>query len=152
MPGKLSIKIITSVSVIILLTYLCLPNRATSDPQRIAVGNFGLPGVVDLPTARRLPDGELVTIHQNHKYLFMNGISFQALPRLGVSFRYGGLGIGGSFAQGRYTWDRSFDAHVSILDEGKYIPAISLDFEISLARAGTLRSTLSARSQSAISN
>ena len=56
----------------------------------------------------------------------MNGLSFQALPRIGVSFRYGGLGIGGSFAQGRYTWDRSFDAHVSILDEGKYIPAISL--------------------------
>ncbi len=116
----------TSVSVIILLTSLCLPNRATSDPQRITVGNFGLPGVVDLPTARRLPDGELVTIHQNHKYLFMNGISFQALPRIGVSFRYGGLGLGGSFAQGRYTWDRSFDAHISVLDEGKYIPAISL--------------------------
>ena len=126
MSRKISIKIITSVSVIILLTSLCLPNRAVSDPQRITVGNFGLPGVVDLPTARRLPDGELVTIHQNHKYLFMNGISFQVLPRIGVSFRYGGLGLGGSFAQGRYTWDRSFDAHISLLDEGKYIPAISL--------------------------
>ena len=123
---EISIKIKTSVAVIILLTSLYLPNGAASDPQRVTVGNFGLPGVVDLPTARRLPDGELTTIHQNHKYLFMNGLSFQALPRIGVSFRYGGLGIGGSFAQGRYTWDRSFDAHVSILDEGKYIPAISL--------------------------
>ena len=88
MSRKISIKMITSVSVIILLTSLCLPNRAASEPQRITVGNFGLPGVVDLPTARRLPDGELVTVHQNHKYLFMNGVSFQVLPRIGVSFRY----------------------------------------------------------------
>ena len=113
-------------SLIIVLTSLFFPHSASSDTQRVAAGNFGLPGVLDIPTARRLPDGELITTHQNHKYLFMNGISFQALPRLGVSFRYGGLGLGGNFAQGRYTWDRSFDAHISVLDEGAYRPAISL--------------------------
>ena len=43
-------------------------------------GNFGLPGIIELPTAKRLPDGELVITHQNHKDLFMYGISFQALP------------------------------------------------------------------------
>ena len=56
----------------------------------------------------------------------MNGISFQALPRLGISFRYGGQGSGGTMAQGRVNWDRSFDAHISLSDEGKYVPAISL--------------------------
>jgi hypothetical protein len=56
----------------------------------------------------------------------MNGISFQALPRIGFSFRYGGQGRGGIFAQGRVNWDRSFDAHISIVDDGKYLPAISL--------------------------
>ena len=56
----------------------------------------------------------------------MNGISFQALPRLGLAFRYAGIGRGGLFAQERLIWDRSFDAHISILDEGKYLPAISL--------------------------
>ena len=89
-------------------------------------GNFGLPGLIDLPTAKRFPDGELVISHQNHKNIFMNGISFQALPRLGVAFRYGGQGSGGTLAQGRVNWDRSFDAHLSISDEGKYFPAISL--------------------------
>ena len=64
-------------------------------------GNFGLPGLIDLPTAKRFPDGELVISHQNHKNIFMNGISFQALPRLGVAFRYGGQGSGGTLAQGR---------------------------------------------------
>ena len=71
-------------------------------------GNFGLPGIIDLPTAKRFTDGELVLTHQNHKYLFMNGISFQAMPRLGVSFRYAGHGSGGVFAQDRINWDRSF--------------------------------------------
>ena len=51
--------------------------------------------IIDLPTARRYSDGNLVISHQNHKNIFMNGISFQALPRLGLSFRYGGHGSGG---------------------------------------------------------
>ena len=60
----------------------------------VKAGNFGLPGIIDLPTAGRFPDGELILTHQNHKYLFMNGISFQALPKLGLAFRYGGQGLG----------------------------------------------------------
>ena len=54
----------------------------------------------------------------------MNGISFQALPRLGVS-RYV-VCRGGSPAQERINWDRSFDAHISLFDEGKYLPALSI--------------------------
>ena len=97
-----------------------------TEKKKVASGNFGLPGVIDLPTAKRLPDAELVLTLQNHEYILATGVSFQALPRLGVSFRYAGLGRGGGFAQGRLIWDRSFDAHLSILDEGKYLPAISI--------------------------
>ena len=125
MPGKLSKTTITLVSLIIVWTALLVNYAAASDKKRVSVGNFGLPGVVDLPTARHLPDGELVAFHQNHKNLFMSGISFQALPRISVSFRYGGLGSGGSLAQRRVNWDRSFDAHISVLDEGTFLPAIS---------------------------
>ena len=126
MSCKISKKIKTSASIIIFSTSLFLNHAAASEAQRVTAGNFGLPGIIDLPTARRFSDGELVASHQNHKNLFMSGISFQALPRLGVSFRYGGQGRGGSMAQGRVNWDRSFDAHISILYEGKYIPAVSL--------------------------
>ena len=99
---------------------------AASDAQRVTVGNFGLPGVIDLPTAVRFPDGELIVTQQFHKSLARSGISFQALPRVGVSFRYTGHGINGNEAYGRVNHDRSFDAHISVLDEGTYIPAISL--------------------------
>lgn len=105
---------------------LSCTNASANSLEKVRPGNFGLPGVIDLPTARSFPDGEIVLTHQNHKYIFMNGISFQALPYLGLSFRYGGQGRGGGSAQGRVNWDRSFDAHISLKNEGKYSPAISL--------------------------
>ena len=89
-------------------------------------GNFGLPGIIDLPTARRFPDGELVLTQQLHKSLARSGISFQALPRIGVSFRYTGHGFDGGEAYGRVNHDRSFDAHISLVKEKKYFPEISL--------------------------
>ena len=117
----------TSASLIILLTSLLLPYCvAANEKHRVTAGNFGLPGMVDLPTARRLPDGELVVTQQVHKSLSRLGISFQALPRVGVSFRYTGHGINGREAYGRINHDRSFDAHISVLDERAYFPAISL--------------------------
>ena len=122
-----TIKIMKSVgSFIIISLSLFLPHTAASDAQRVATGNFGLPGIIDLPTALRFPDGELIITQQLHKSLARSGISFQALPRVGVSFRYTGHGINGGEAYGRINHDRSFDAHISILDEGTYIPAISL--------------------------
>lgn len=128
MPRHVTKRIITSLSFIIVWASFCLPHAAASDMVQVTAGNFGQPGVVDLPTAGRFPDGELVITHQNHKNLFMTGISSQVLPRLGLSFRYGGQGRGGSLAQERVNWDRSFDAHISILDEGAHFPAISLGF------------------------
>ena len=68
----------------------------------------------------------MIITQQLHKSLARSGISFQALTRVGVSLRYTGHGINGGEAYGRVNHDRSFDAHISILDEGKYVPAISL--------------------------
>ncbi|MDC3129303.1 YjbH domain-containing protein, partial [Paracoccaceae bacterium] len=102
----------------------CFASAGETKP--VTASNFGLPGIIDLPTARRFPDGELIVTQQLHKSLARSGISFQALPRVGVSFRYTGHGIDGNEAYGRINHDRSFDAHISIFDEGKYIPAISL--------------------------
>ena len=88
------------------------------DKTRTVASNFGLPGVIDLPSGLRFPDGEVVITQQLHKSLARSGISFQALPRLGFSFRYSGHGFNGSEAHGRMNHDRSFDAHLSILEEG----------------------------------
>ena len=106
----------------------CVPLQdvTAANTNRIAPGNFGLPGIIDLPTAKKFPDGEIVVTQQLHRLLARSGISFQALPYVGFSFRYSGHGIGGAEAYGRHNHDRSFDAHISLFDEGKYIPAISI--------------------------
>ena len=110
-----------------ILIFALIPCFASADQtKRIIPNNFGLPGIIDLPTARHFPDGELAVTQQLHQSLARSGISFQALPRVGVSFRYTGHGINGREAYGRRNHDRSFDAHISLLDEGKYTPAISL--------------------------
>ena len=75
---------------------------------------------------QRFPDGELVITQQLHQSLARSSISFQALPNVGVSFRYSGHGSGGKEAYGRVNHDRSFDVHISLMDEGKYAPALSL--------------------------
>ena len=118
---------ITLAALFILLSSLFLPLQAgENNRSRVNASNFGLPGIIDLPTAQHLPDGEIVVTQQLHKSLARSGISFQALPRVGVSFRYTGHGINGDSAYGRVNYDRSFDAHISIFDEGTYLPSISL--------------------------
>ena len=118
---------VTLASLLIIFSSLFLPLHAgENNKQRVNAGNFGLPGIIDLPTAQRFPDGELVISQQIHKSLARSGISFQALPWASFSFRYSGHGFDGEEAYGRINHDRSFDAHLSILDEGIYMPAISL--------------------------
>jgi len=93
---------------------------------RVSVGNFGLPGLVDLPIARKLPDGEMVLTQQLHRSLARTGASFQLLPNLGVAFRYSGHGSGGREANGRINHDRSFDAHLTLWGEGRYHPGLAV--------------------------
>jgi hypothetical protein len=96
------------------------------DPEVIHVNNFGLPGLIDLPSAGRLPDGELVLTQQLHESLARSGMSFQLLPRLGVAFRYSGHGKNGDEANGRTNHDRSFDAHLNLREEGTYLPSLAV--------------------------
>ena len=114
-----------SLAFSLIIGFLSIHADAKSIHQATS-GNFGLPGIIDLPTAKSFPDGELVITQQLHTSLARSGIAFQALPRLGVAFRYSGHGIDGGEAYGRVNHDRSFDLHISIFDEGKYLPGISL--------------------------
>ena len=120
------LKITFAMLIATFITALIPPFALAGEIKPVTANNFGLPGIIDLPTAKRFPDGELIVTQQLHKSLARSGISFQALPRVGVSFRYTGHGTNGNEAYGRVNHDRSFDAHISVLDEGTYLPALSL--------------------------
>ena len=63
---------------------------------------------------------------QLHEYLTRAGLSFQLSSNLGATFHYNGHGKGGDEAYGRINHDRSFDLHLTLWDEGKYLPSISI--------------------------
>ena len=73
------------------------------------INNLGMNGLISLPSATALPDGELIFYQRNHDKLSRTGFTFQLLPRIGVSFRYSGHGKNGTEAFGRINHDRSFD-------------------------------------------
>ena len=72
--------IIWIILISIFATTLILSQSKAQEIHAAKPGNFGLPGIIDLPSAQRFPDGEIVITQQIHKSLARSGISFQALP------------------------------------------------------------------------
>ena len=74
------------------LLIITLQNHVSAEGnQDIIPGNFGLPGIIDLPskTTSRWGISNYATTSQ---VLARSGIAFQALPKIGFSFRYSGHG------------------------------------------------------------
>lgn len=85
----------------------------------------GMPGLVDLPTAEVAPDSEFVLSYGHYGPHARGALTFQATPRLTASFRYTKIAdFGGG---GKYDYfDRSFDVRFRLLNESKYLPAVSV--------------------------
>ncbi|WP_179381250.1 YjbH domain-containing protein [Jannaschia marina] len=104
-----------------------------ADAQQIrSINSYGVPGLIDMPSAQMQPDAELTT----SLTLLSNGvgrgqIAFQLLPRLQAVFRYATLPDflnvgGGEFER---TYDRSFDLRFQLLKEGRYRPAVTVGLQ-----------------------
>ena len=89
----------------------------------VNINNFGLSGYIDLPNAKSLSEGDLIISQQVHN-TFKNKLIFQAFENLGLLPH--GHGVGGGGAYGRVNHDRSFDAHLTLWEEKKYLPGVSL--------------------------
>ncbi len=109
-----------SVIGIAIASVLVHPARA----ENSSYSSYGTPGLIDMPTARSAPDAELAATVFTFGSTTRTTLSFQLTPRLTASFRYAGLeGLGGV----RDTlYDRSFDLHYRLLDEGTYRPAVAV--------------------------
>lgn len=89
---------------------------------------YGTPGLVEMPTAEVMNDGELAVTASAFGPNFRYTAAFQVLPRVYGAFRYSKIsninpptaGFGGD------TFDRSFDMHFQMFDETKYRPAIAV--------------------------
>ncbi|SEW44069.1 Exopolysaccharide biosynthesis protein YbjH [Cognatiyoonia koreensis] len=86
---------------------------------------YGTPGLVDLPTAQTLDDGEIALTYSQFGANTRQTLTFQVLPRVYGSFRYIIIeGYGGLRQPDRF--DRNFDIHFQAFDETDYLPAIGI--------------------------
>ena len=65
--------------------------RIFETPDRPSLNFSGSPGLVDMPAAHALPDGQIAIGVSNFAGMTRNTITFQATPRLSASFRYVGV-------------------------------------------------------------
>ena len=99
-----------------------------------AVNTYGVPGLIDMPSAEMQPDAELTT----SLALMGNGIGrgqigFQLTPRLQAVFRYASvpdfLALDGPGAPRSRLYDRSFDVRFQLLRERGWRPAVTVGLQ-----------------------
>lgn len=96
------------------------PARA-SDAIPLHHTTFGTIGLIEMPSARMMPDGQLSVSASFFKNTQRYNFGFQALPWLEVAFRYTGLQHFSSNIKTDY--DRSYAIKIRLFDEGEYRPA-----------------------------
>ena len=99
---------------------------------------YGVTGLIDTPSAESQPDGYLALNFGYFGPIRRNAVTFQITPRISGSFRY--LGVqdwSRLFCPPDCTginefptyYDRSFDLRYKLIDEGRYVPALTIGFQ-----------------------
>lgn len=98
----------------------------------------GAPGLIDMPSGEAMHDGWMGLNYGTFGPVSRSSLSFQITPRLSGSFRYVGIRDwnnvfcppkckGVNYFDTYY--DRNFDLRYKILDEGKYLPSVTIGLQ-----------------------
>lgn len=99
---------------------------------------YGLPGLVEMPSATTQPDGWLGLNYGFFGPVSRSTLSFQITPRLSGSFRYVAIRKwNDKFCPPKCAdvnsydtyYDRNFDLRYQILNEGKYLPSLAIGLQ-----------------------
>lgn len=97
-------------------------------PDRPSLNFYGSPGLIDMPTADALPDGQFAIGVSNFGGSTRTTLTFQATPRISASFRY--VGIKDLNIAGFSTYrDRSFDVRFLLNKESRLLPAVTVGLQ-----------------------
>ncbi len=97
--------------------------KANEFEDTASLNTYGMPGEIDLPSAKNLPDAQFSVSSSVFGGTIRVNLSFQILENLTGAFRYARL-PGGPY--NGYTWDRSFDLHYLLHKEKSTLPAIAI--------------------------
>ncbi len=97
---------------------------AAAPAQADTLSFYGTPGLIDMPNAYVLEDGEIALTTAGFGDTLRNTFTFQFTPRLQGSFRYSYIK---GFNFGRTDiYDRSFDVSYQVIRESNLWPAVSV--------------------------
>jgi len=96
----------------------CAPQAQAQD---LSYNLYGVPGLIEMPTARAALDGEIGASITGFRVQQRGNFTFQLLPRLSGTFRYASITNRGSRED---TFDRSFDLRYQIFEETDWRPAV----------------------------
>ena len=99
--------------------------KAEEFEKAFLLNNFGMPGEIELPSAVEVPYGQYSISSSTFGGTLRVQLSFQFSNKLTGAFRYSRIPSAGGDFDG-YFWDRSFDIHYQVRNEGKAVPSIAL--------------------------
>ena len=134
-PAKIRALSLTGVAATVACVAISVANaQGRKDVKPVVVTSsptlnfYGVPGLIDLPSAEALPDGQFTIGVSNFAGQTRTNFTFQFSPRISASFRY--IGIQDWDSNGFNTYrDRNFDLRFHLLKENDYVPAVTVGLQ-----------------------
>lgn len=91
----------------------------------------GVTGLIDMPSGESQSDGVFSITSAHFGPVSRTTLSFQITPRLSGSFRYQGVRNWNEVVASEFDtyYDRSFDVRYQLLEEGRYVPAVTIGLQ-----------------------
>jgi hypothetical protein len=103
-------------------------SRAAATLSPSSINFYGVPGLIDLPSADALPDGQIAIGVSTFGGQTRSNFTFQFSPRISVTFRYVGLQDWNSDGFDTYR-DRSFDFRYLLTREARFRPSLTIGLQ-----------------------
>lgn len=114
-----------------LAALLCGATPALAE-MRPSLSFSGVPGIIDMPSGEAMRDGIVTVTAAYFGTQYRTTLSFQITPRISGSYRFSSTRNWSDVinTDGYDTYnDRSFDLRFLLLEEGKYLPSVTLGLQ-----------------------
>lgn len=112
------------VGICFLRAVAAAPPALAEEQKRASLGFYGLPGLVEMPTAHSMQDADFAVTLAHFAGQTRGTLAFQITPRLTGSFRYSH--IPDYPLRGLDRYDRSLDLHFRFMDEDGWRPSMAV--------------------------
>jgi len=107
---------------VVIASLLLSASGAEAADLKFPISTYGTPGLIDMPTGKVFPDGQLSVTTSYFNDAQKYTLSFQISPRMFGSFRYSILDKFDAGSRNRY--DRSFDFGYLLMEESNLRPSV----------------------------